>query len=196
MTRDILDLGSWCITVGQLRELVAYEPLTGAMTWKARSGHWFTKGRFTGEAAATAWNRKYEGKPALSSPSGAYLGGVILTHAVSAHRAAWALHHGEWPKGQIDHINGDGRDNRIENLRDVPPVGNARNRKMNRRNASGVSGVWRAQTGDAWVASIGGRGVRKYLGQFRSFDEAVAARKRAEAEFDYHPNHGRVEAAG
>ena len=38
---------------------------------------------------------------------------------IYAHRAAWAIHFGEWPKGEIDHINGDASDNRIINLRVV-----------------------------------------------------------------------------
>ena len=35
------------------------------------------------------------------------------------HSAVWAWHHGRLPKGQIDHIDGDGQNNRIENLREV-----------------------------------------------------------------------------
>lgn len=35
------------------------------------------------------------------------------------HRFAWFYHYGELPKFEIDHINKDKKDNRIENLRDV-----------------------------------------------------------------------------
>ena len=45
-----------------------------------------------------------------------------------AHRVAWALYCGEWPKHTIDHINRDGTDNRIENLRDVPQQVNNNNK--------------------------------------------------------------------
>lgn len=33
-------------------------------------------------------------------------------------RAVWALCHEQWPEAEIDHLNGDTLDNRIENLRE------------------------------------------------------------------------------
>jgi hypothetical protein len=47
---------------------------------------------------------------------------------VFVHRAVWALVHGSWPKYQIDHIDRDTSNNRIENLRDVPGGVNQQNR--------------------------------------------------------------------
>ena len=47
------------------------------------------------------------------------------------HRIIYALHYGEWPKNQIDHINGKKDDNRIENLRDVTARENSGNRLKN-----------------------------------------------------------------
>ena len=43
------------------------------------------------------------------------------------HRAIWAWHHGCFPTMQIDHINGNGFDNRIGNLREVSPSENMMN---------------------------------------------------------------------
>ena len=53
---------------------------------------------------------------------------------------------------------------------------------VRRNNTSGVPGVdWLTRT-RRWRASICFKGVRRYLGCFESFDDAVEARKRAEAE--------------
>jgi hypothetical protein len=45
-----------------------------------------------------------------------------------AHRIAWALYYNKWPEYTIDHINRDGADNRVENLRDVPQSVNNNNK--------------------------------------------------------------------
>ena len=38
---------------------------------------------------------------------------------VQLHHAVWAVCKGRWPEQQIDHVNGNKHDNRIENLREV-----------------------------------------------------------------------------
>lgn len=60
------------------------------------------------------------------------------------HRIVWALHNGEIPAGMvIDHIDGDGLNNRIENLRVVTQQSNMRNAKMYSSNKTGFVGVAR-----------------------------------------------------
>ena len=45
---------------------------------------------------------------------------------------------------------------------------------------------------DVFLAYITVDSHMKILGRFKSLEDAVAARKAAEAKYDYHPNHGRA----
>lgn len=59
------------------------------------------------------------------------------------HRVIWELFNGEIPEGmQIDHKDGDRRNNRISNLRLVPAKLNSKNNRKRSDNSSGVTGVW------------------------------------------------------
>lgn len=49
-----------------------------------------------------------------------------------AHRIIWLLHYKEWPKGFIDHIDGNPRNNKLENLRDVSHSENMFNNRQRR----------------------------------------------------------------
>lgn len=107
------------------------------------------------------------------------------------HRVAWLLSTGSWPSGYIDHVNGVRDDNRVINLRDVSRSENQQNAKMNSKNTSGVVGVrWRNRYG-RWEAQITANGRKIYLGRFDDLASASAARKVAEREHGFHPNHGR-----
>jgi hypothetical protein len=65
------------------------------------------------------------------------------------HWAIWAWHHGRFPTLQIDHLNGNGFDNRIENLREVSQSENMMNRQLPwKPNAdTGLPGVWKNGNG-------------------------------------------------
>lgn len=164
----------------QLRDLLTYDPGSGVLTWLPRPDNPAFNGQYAGKTAFTAIN------------SSGYLHGKIFYGDVQAHRVAWALHHNEWPDGIIDHINGDPADNRIANLRVVDARGNSCNAAKNSLNTSGVIGVTWHSRDKAWQVTIRvGGGVRKYIGKFEHFEDAVAARKAAEREHGFHENHGR-----
>ena len=98
-----------------------------------------------------------------------------------AHRVIWTMFNGPIPEGlQIDHINGDSLDNRIENLRLVTAEQNQKNTKLLVNNTTGISGVnWNKQR-NKYQARINTKGNRINLGWFEDFFEACCARKRAE----------------
>jgi len=76
-----------------------------------------------------------------------------------------------WPF--VDHVNGDGLDNRRENLRAATHSENAMNRAMNSDNTSGYKGVFRYPRG--WRARITLAGRRTNLGVFATPQEAARA---------------------
>jgi len=99
---------------------------------------------------------------------------------------------GEWPKVDIDHINGRRDDNRWCNLREVTRKENCRNRKRPKTNTSGCIGVSQRENSGKWRAYINNdKNKRVYIGDFTSKEEAIAARKAAEIKYGYSPTHGR-----
>jgi len=180
-------------TPATLRKLLSYDPGTGLMVWKRRSPEMFTDGsRYTAEQVCTRWNTRFDGKPAFETATSlGYFGGRVFGKIYFAHRVAYAIHHGAWPHGQVDHISGVKTDNRIANLRDVSHSENLRNAAISSNNTSGACGVsWNVAT-SKWRAQIRRNREQKHLGTFDNFDDAVAARAAAEVKYGYHPNHGR-----
>lgn len=106
------------------------------------------------------------------------------------HRLAFLYMIGVHPSGEVDHVNGVRSDNRWSNLRVVDKSSNMKNRGTNHNNTSGVSGVTWFSDCERWRARININGERVSLGLFKTFDEAVAARRGAEQILGYHINHG------
>jgi hypothetical protein len=76
----------------------------------------------------------------------------------------------------IDHINGNGFDNRKENLRFCNRIQNGQNRGPNKKNKySGFKGVTKNVKTGSWVAQIKIEYKNLYLGSFRSEIEAAMA---------------------
>jgi len=165
-----------------IRELLNYDPDAGTFTWKERGMKYFET-----DVSRRIWNTRFAGKPALCTLAhNGYMYGAIFGENWSTHRIAWLFHTGKVPR-EVDHINGDRKDNRIVNLREVDRTANCRNMRI-RRNTSGAVGISWHRKGQAWVARLGS----KHIGLYKNFEEAVAARKAAELANDYHPNHGRM----
>jgi len=103
-----------------------------------------------------------------------------------AHRLAWFYVHGAWPKGDLDHINGDKLDNRIINLREATRQQNMQNVRRHRHNTSGYKGVaWHSQR-NKWRAYIFDSYRQIHLGLFDSREAAALARANAEKKYHSH----------
>lgn len=100
------------------------------------------------------------------------------------HRICYYLGTGKEPAQLIDHINGNGLDNRLINLRDVSTKVNARNYNTPIRTGTGVRGVYWDEPRQYFTAkaTIDGR-----LTQLGSGDllHCVALRKSAEQRLGY-----------
>lgn len=101
-----------------------------------------------------------------------YFHGRVNQKTYLAHRVIWALYYNEWPYGEIDHINGDRSDNRIENLRIATPSENRCNRGKQSNNTSGYKGVYFNKRNNSWYAEIRKSGTKKYLGSAKTPEEA------------------------
>jgi hypothetical protein len=151
------------LTAEQVRAVLNYDPLTGVFHWAVRRSPKVKAGDRAGA-------RNNEG----------YVGIEFNERSYKAHRLAWLVTHGEWPAGEIDHINGDRGDNRIANLRVGSKAQNQQNRKLNKDNTSGHIGVH--PRGRKWGASIAYLGKQRYLGTFATVEDAAAAYRKAKAD--------------
>lgn len=170
----------------RLRQLLTYDPATGKMYWMERGPEWFSDhSTQTALAQSAAWNGRNAGREAFTASDGkGYYQGQVDGYHTMAHRVVWAWLYDEWPDC-IDHIDGDGRNNRQVNLRSVTRTENSRNVARRFDKPMGVrfhKGSWEA------YISVGGRA--KYLGVYRNAEDAIAARRAAERELGFHPNHG------
>ncbi len=159
------------ITPERLRELLDYEPSTGRLTWRVRSGE---------DGLTRRFNATWAGRPALASKTrDGYQAGGLLGLKLLAHRVCYAIAHGRWPSQFIDHINGDRSDNRIFNLRECSRLqNNCNSRSFGKCGFKGVStdkGRWRARIG------VSGRKMR-FLGLHDTPEAAARAYDRAARE--------------
>ena len=92
---------------------------------------------------------------------------------IRLHRLAWFMFFGVEPSDKIDHINRICTDNRIANLRDCSQHYNNGNQTSNRKNTSGIRGVYWNQKIDRWHAQIKVFGKQTYIGSHKN--SAVAA---------------------
>lgn len=161
----------------KLSDLLSYNKASGSLVWNKRPVEWFSS-----PGAARSWNTQHAGKPAGATGTSEYSMVKIMGRGVAVHRVVWELNNGPIPAGMdIDHIDRDKRNNRIENLRIASRSQNMLNTGILPTNTSGHKGVyWHKRLGK-WQAAITVRGRNVYLGVFADISDAAAAyRKRAE----------------
>lgn len=144
----------------ELLYVLKYNPVTGHFIWKNHP-YKNIRGKRAGWRESTGYR-------------------IVSLHRVKAfeHRLAWYYMTSEWPKDQIDHINGIRDDNRWCNLREATVAQNNASKKIRKNNESGMTGVFYNR--NRWVAQITVNREKIILGRFETFEEARDARVAAE----------------
>lgn len=158
MTKDL-------ITYEEVNALLNYDPETGILTWKVDRGS----------------NNKAGGVAGGISEHG-YIRISLNSIRYTAHKLIWLLYYGEHPSSKIDHINRDGLDNRICNLRLVSVSDNNFNRSIQKNNTTGYKGVCQKKSTGKYWAQIYKNGKMTYLGSFHDMNDAILAYEKAARE--------------
>lgn len=107
-----------------------------------------------------------------------YLRTSINNKKLLLHRLAWFLTFGKFPNADLDHINGDRKDNRLVNLREAT-------RAENLQNQTKAKGFYWFSPVKKWKVSIKKNYKEHHIGYFDTELDARAAYMRAKKEL--HP---------
>jgi hypothetical protein len=147
------------LTHKRLLELLEYDSNTGIFRWKF-SRKKCKAGSIAGSFYTGAWYIKIDKK------------------SYRASRLAWYYVYGIWPEKEVDHINRDTKNNRIQNLRLATRKQNQQNRGKQKNNKAGFKGVFLNKQKNKFTAFV----EKKYLGLYNTAEEASAAYEKAAEE--------------
>ena len=163
------------ITQEEVKKLFYYDCYTGALIWLIDVSNKVCAGDIAGCKSTRHGNQ--------------YLQVRIRGVQYKAHRIIWLFLHGYFPE-EVDHINGNGFDNRICNLRAVTKQENGKNQRLRIDSISGCNGVYWKRSSNSWHAQITVNSKKIHLGYFKDLTEAVKERKSADIKYGFHENHG------
>ncbi len=152
------------ISAKRVRELFDYEPHSGHLLWRKPTNKRFRPGSIVG-----------------SPTKNGYLRTSVDDVDCYVHRLIWLHQTGAWPKADVDHVNGDRRDNRWENLRAATRAQNQENQaKAKAHNQTGLLGAHKHRK--RFASEIKIEGVRVRLGLFDTAEAAHQAYLAAKAK--------------
>ena len=157
------------LTQEYLSECFCYHHDTGDLVWKMRP-----REHFNTDSGQRIANNLHAGVIAGVSNSRGYISIKVNGKLYRAHRLIWLLIHGAWPRDEIDHIDGNPSNNKLENLREATRLENTRNKRKLRSTACRYKGVTRTKSGK-FYAQIGVDYKSIYSELFHTEEEAHAA---------------------
>jgi len=154
-----------------IKDVISYDPFTGILTRKInRAKH------LAGEVVG-------------SVNGNGYLTTKFKSKSIKCHQIAWFLTYDYWPK-EIDHIDGNRLNNKLENLREVTRQENVRNTQVYKNSPFNIHGI--SKRGNKYRAYITVNNKLIQLGSHLKLETAIIIRKAAEAWWGFHPNHSRL----
>jgi HNH endonuclease/AP2 domain len=151
--------------LSELKKSISYNPTSGKFTWLIARGP-----AIRGAEAGCLADRGNGYKIVLIG---------LNRKLYRAHRLAWLFVYGKWPKGRLDHRDGDPTNNRISNLREATQSQNMGNSKKPNYNTSGLKGVFWHARACKWSSQIRADGKKYHLGLFETKEASHLAYKSA-----------------
>lgn len=146
----------------------------------------FIKDRFNYEDGKLFWKKTFTNRVKSGMIAGTrnQLGYIQINisinkkkHIFLAHRLIYLYHYGFMPK-EIDHINLDKSDNRIENLREATRSQNIVNNKPRKDNVSGHRGIYFCKRSNKWIGRIWFNNKKIWAKSFLTLNDAIFERKK------------------
>lgn len=153
------------ITQKELKEILEYNKNTGEFFWKISPMYNVNVGDKAGN--------NHNGYTRLTIKGKKYL----------THRLAWLYVYGEFPEADIDHIDNDRTNCKINNLRIANKSTNAYNRKRQINNTSGIKGVLWSKASKKWMVRVGVNKHKLYFGVWEDLEFAELVAQEARAKY-------------
>ena len=161
----------------EVAKLFTYDREAGVLYWRIRDRNTIRRKYVAGTSKETTWG---------------YRQVCIKGKIYQAHRIIMLLCFGHIPENaEIGHINHVRDDNRLDNLRFVTRGENLKNKSVNSRSTTGVTGVGFDKSRNKFIAQISVNYRGHFLGYYDTLEEAAAARAEANLKFNFHANHGK-----
>lgn len=133
------------------------------------------------EGSGLLLNRIHRGTTARAGSEAGFKNGNgyrrvrVFGKQIYTHQIIWIMHYGALPPGEIDHIDGDPCNNRLENLRACDHASNTRNSAPRSHSRNPYKGVRRDPRTQKWTARIVHDKQAYYLGAYEAPEAAHAA---------------------
>lgn len=171
-------------SINYLRECFKYSGDDGVLYWRSDR----PIKHFATEAGYKIYMARYAGRPCGSSSQTTtskkrdrgVKGHEVLTLSMNVpwvdyplrlyvHHIVWALGYGEWPSKALIHIDGNTKNNKLENLSESDRY----------ENKSGTSGVYYCKRKKRWKVAFSVDGVNRSFGSYKTIGEAIRAEAKA-----------------